>query len=555
MKNLSLNQLPTPQSRYSSYRELCNFLQLPTLNGASKRAQLKELNRYFSYHREGNSYIIDEVYPTPHSIVETRGKNKPLTEYQYLFNTILLYDLVFGARDNKEKIEGEGNNCISYTNTELRQKLFKLMNRDYYKVRKDSSGAAKEIGITEGTLKFADAKYTDKINGLSFRGFGQLKEECKIDVSNGIYIYYISVGDYLGRGEKVVKCRLATQDERSLIAAADWIGYQEYRKDYEDLEFEDKIDPETFRGRGKKLLKKKLKILNGAENIELIENEIFKSYADLGEKRDGLGDLTEEEFNEFMEEAAKSGKNGERNESLRFNFNPTKELLELMKKRDGLNRYALEKGEFWVNIVEKVQFFLPPKFTLVGILMERLGTIATMPEAQEKLNRYVLEWGNEAAEKRWNSFAQKFLIESKTGSTDIPGDVKKFGDRYIDIQKVENSYAWKVYKDETGKEWKVRFASNKMSFDEDNLRTYELQRDDGKEVVLWSAPHKEEVCTNSGELVEMARRIWSERKWMPIEGYLGSIWDEEEGREIGCVILNLGEVGILVLKREWNTRK
>ena len=84
---LNLTKLPTPQTRYQSYKQLCEDLSLPVLDGASKRAQLKELDRYFSYHREGNAYIVDEVFTTPHSIVETRGKNKPLARYQYLFNS------------------------------------------------------------------------------------------------------------------------------------------------------------------------------------------------------------------------------------------------------------------------------------------------------------------------------------------------------------------------------------------------------------------------------------------------------------------------------------
>ena len=78
--------------------------------------------------------------------------------------------------------------------------------------------------------------------------------------------------------------------------------------------------------------------------------------------------------------------------------------------------------------------------------------------------------------------------------------------------------------------------------------------EEGKRVILWNAPHKEELCTNCGELVEMARRIWSQKDWMPIEGYLGGIWDEDEKKEIGCVVLKLGEFGILVLKRQWDMK-
>ena len=78
--------------------------------------------------------------------------------------------------------------------------------------------------------------------------------------------------------------------------------------------------------------------------------------------------------------------------------------------------------------------------------------------------------------------------------------------------------------------------------------------EDGKRVILWNVPHKEELCTNCGELVEMARKIWSQKDWMPIEGYLGGIWDEDKKKEIGCVVLKLGEFGILILKKRWDTK-
>ena len=70
-------------------------------------------------------------------------------------------------------------------------------------------------------------------------------------------------------------------------------------------------------------------------------------------------------------------------------------------------------------------------------------------------------------------------------------------------------------------------------------------------MILWNVPHKGMLCTNDGGLLKSANCIWTEREWMPIEGYLGSVWDEGEDKEIGCIILNLGEAGILILKEEW----
>lgn len=552
---LNLTKLPTPQTRYQSYKQLCEDLSLPVLDGASKRAQLKEFDRYFSYHREGNAYIVDEVFTTPHSIVESRGKNKPLTRYQYLFNTILLLQLIFGGERDEDNAS-----CVSFTKTELRQGLFKLINRDYYNIRKDVKRASKETGLSEELLKFGDRKVTDKISSMSFRGFEQLKENGKIDVTNGIYIYYIDLKEYFNTGEKIVRCRAANDAERNLILSAGWIGEKEYENEFREMSGEEKMDPENYRGvRSKKILKNKLEILNGVKYVEDVVNKIMADgEMDMGDEMDSDSDMaTPINIDELMDLRIQEVMKGEGKKIVPLND----EQLEVLKKSDGLNAYAIERGEFWVNIVEKIKFLLLTPNILKMELIERLGELKSMPGAQEELNVFMLDWIEDKATNVWGGFSQKFLNESATGSRDIMKDMMTFAGRYVDVKRVEKNYEWKEYQDEAGKIWEVRYSNNKMKFDEANLKNIvfeggdgDSEDGDGKRVILWNAPHKEELCTNCGELVEMARRIWSQKDWMPIEGYLGGIWDEDKKKEIGCVVLKLGEFGILVLKRQWDMK-
>lgn len=51
-----------------NYKELCLLLNEKIKSGASKRSQLKELERYIKYHKDGNKFVIDEIYK------ETKGK-------------------------------------------------------------------------------------------------------------------------------------------------------------------------------------------------------------------------------------------------------------------------------------------------------------------------------------------------------------------------------------------------------------------------------------------------------------------------------------------------
>ena len=529
---------------FNNYTELCNYLNLPILGGKSKQLQLKKLEQYFSWTREGKKYIITEIYSTPHSIVESRGKNKPLTRYQYLFNTILLTQLIFGGKRDEDNV-----NCVSFTKTELRQDLFKLINRDYYNIRKDVKRASRETGLTEELLKFGDRKVTDKISSMSFRGFEQLKESGKIDVTNGVYIYYIDLQEYFDTGKKIVRSRAATDTERNRILSAGWIGEKEFENEFGGMSDEEKMNPDNYRGiRSKKILKNKLEILNG---VKYIENVMDKIASD-GDGRDG-GDGADEapiNLDEWMAVRMQEVMEGEGEKIMPL----SKEQLDALKNSDGLNAYAIEKGEFWVNIVEKIKFLLLTPNILKMELIERLGELKSMPGAQEELNLFMLDWIEDKANNLWGGFSQKFLNETTTRSRDIVKDMMTFAGRYVDVKRVEKNYEWKEYLDEKGKIWKVRYSNNKMKFDENNLKNVVFEKSE-KEVILWNAPHKEELCTNCSELVEMARKIWSERDWMPIEGYLGGIWDEREEKEIGCVILRLGEIGILVLKEGWEMRE
>lgn len=73
--------------RLKSYKALCELLEEPVHAGNSKVAHLKEFERYFSYVRQGNAYIIQEIYDIPKSPVDGRQKYIPMIE-PILMNTL-----------------------------------------------------------------------------------------------------------------------------------------------------------------------------------------------------------------------------------------------------------------------------------------------------------------------------------------------------------------------------------------------------------------------------------------------------------------------------------
>lgn len=59
-----------------NYKELCRLANIEVKTGDSKKAQLKELERYCKYIKIGNKFVIDEIYEKPKDKEDGRKNNK-----------------------------------------------------------------------------------------------------------------------------------------------------------------------------------------------------------------------------------------------------------------------------------------------------------------------------------------------------------------------------------------------------------------------------------------------------------------------------------------------
>ena len=57
---------------YKNYKELCGILEEPIKGGKSKQLQMKDFERYFKYHKEGNKIIIDDIYSKEKEKIDMR---------------------------------------------------------------------------------------------------------------------------------------------------------------------------------------------------------------------------------------------------------------------------------------------------------------------------------------------------------------------------------------------------------------------------------------------------------------------------------------------------
>ncbi|WEZ09561.1 hypothetical protein P5663_06870 [Priestia flexa] len=109
---------------FKNYKALCSELGVKVYSGGNaKKAQLKEFERYFDYYREGNKYIVKEIYDEPKPKIDGRGKSPGSRRNNSVYDNyiqLLIADML--ATSNK--------NELSVSTTSLLEKL-NMINKNY----------------------------------------------------------------------------------------------------------------------------------------------------------------------------------------------------------------------------------------------------------------------------------------------------------------------------------------------------------------------------------------------------------------------------------------
>lgn len=144
--NKALNKLKEEIAIVKNYKVMCELLKEPEKSGASKRAQQVEWKRYIDFEREGQRYIIKEIYDIP--LPEGYYKNPMDT-----FNEFLICGYIHEA--NKKYPEQKGLVCGT---RKLAEKLG-LINDKYEEYQKKKNRLVHNI---EGPI--AGEKFINKLN-------------------------------------------------------------------------------------------------------------------------------------------------------------------------------------------------------------------------------------------------------------------------------------------------------------------------------------------------------------------------------------------------------
>lgn len=121
-----------------NYKEMCDLLGEKTEGGNSKKAQLREWERFFKYHKEGYKIIIDEIYDEPREKLDLRGSDGLLS------NDIqpLILDLL---------VKNNHSSSICFSCTKLLEML-KMVNANYHVGRRNIKLFSKYLDVDENVI-------------------------------------------------------------------------------------------------------------------------------------------------------------------------------------------------------------------------------------------------------------------------------------------------------------------------------------------------------------------------------------------------------------------
>ena len=213
MNNLKVGQV------FKNYKAICEWLEVKPASGNTKIAHMKDFDRYCKYHKDGNKFVIDEVYDVP---LERENNRYGNSEYCENLEPIILHTLKY-AEDYH--IKCSVGRALTFTN---------MVNKNFQFTKSNITDSCKVLEIDESYMyTFLNATQS-RFKGLFETALKSLQRKKLIDYfqcimvcKNISHIKYNALGEPIINDDGNVECtvevvhEIATPDERRLITNAE----------------------------------------------------------------------------------------------------------------------------------------------------------------------------------------------------------------------------------------------------------------------------------------------------------------------------------------------
>lgn len=192
-----------------NYKEFCTLMNEKIKTGTSKQAQLKEWSRYVKWHKQGNKFIIDEIYNIPLPKPIHKGNN---SKYIDEIQDILIYYIHFKLHN-----VNKGGNKVGLSISELIN-ILGLANNTYsigtYKKKELSDVLKIEMPAIYNFYSSTRAEF----KGIIERALNSMEKRC-ILLPNKQYVVVNITRDK--HKKEIINRRCATNEETEWILQAE----------------------------------------------------------------------------------------------------------------------------------------------------------------------------------------------------------------------------------------------------------------------------------------------------------------------------------------------
>lgn len=184
---------------YKNYKKICEAMGWKVKGGNAKQSQLKDLERYCKYDKEGNKFIVTEIYNSPLPKVENRGRSGKYNDY---LEKLLINMLSSCPIDNNTKAM---NVCRNGLYLQLH-----LINKNYSIGRVNMNKLSRKLKVPIDSVYDFYNSTNKKLSSNVERALNRLQNQCLIKWE---YRHTVRI--------KNSGYRLATEEEMNLIVQAE----------------------------------------------------------------------------------------------------------------------------------------------------------------------------------------------------------------------------------------------------------------------------------------------------------------------------------------------
>ena len=235
-----------------NYKEMCLLLNEMPEAGNSKKAQLKNWERFFDYGRKGQKFIIEKIYDTPFPVPSNSN-----AIYVKTIELLLMHEL-----SNKE------NYTCNYTKTNLFKTLGMINER--YRLHKYDYDSPVLDDYPKWQISHFYNRTNQKLSEILFSALNSMKRRCLLMYEEQIMIHENNI------------LRIATDEEKKLILNAqkivlDYMGYSKIPFNKTTL-FYNNVNRFLFKKYNWDYIYKEYKLIYNQQymkkDIKIVENEI-----------------------------------------------------------------------------------------------------------------------------------------------------------------------------------------------------------------------------------------------------------------------------------------